>query len=51
MWRVKYQPFEGDPWIELVIVASTDDGAWTQFAAWRRFHSVGYHAVMVYRDA
>ncbi len=51
MWRVKYQPFEGDPWIQPVIEASTGDGAWAQFAARRRFHSVDYHAVMVYRDA
>jgi len=50
MWRVKYQAFEGTPWIELPLVGATDDSAWEQFVAWRMLHSVGYHAVMVYRS-
>lgn len=49
-WRVKYQPFENDKWIELPLAASSDTSAIEQFMAWRMLHSVGYHAVMFYRS-
>lgn len=50
MWRVKYQAFEKSPWIELPLVGATDDSAIEQFVAWRILHSVGYYAVMIYRE-